>query len=659
MMEVFALYLFKSVIWLSGFALVYLLFLRNERFFLLNRLYLVSGILISFFFPFITVHYNVEIPAIAKIDAGNAMLTGVRYSGHSNVYNMESLLLALYLSGVLFVSFRIIKQSISVLSSIKKTGITEIHPVKLVRNADYTTSFSFFSYVFVNPSVTDLETKEIVNHELVHIRQKHWVDLVLVELLCILQWFNPLIWIYIRFLRQNHEYLADEVALQRTSDPAVYRATLLNQLTGYPVVSLANSFSYSLNKKRFKMMKNIVSSPWRKMKIIFILPVFAIVLYAFAKPEYIYSFPGNSRAKNLTSSFQTKEIKGTVVQQDGKPLAGASLIIRGTAIGTVSDLKGLFKLNDVPEDASLAVSFVGFKSKILKPVFNSDMIIQMVRDTIKYGSVSTMPPPPPPLQLTKETIKAPLIILDGKIMDIDVNTIPMETVESVNVLPGKEATVKYGVTGKDGVILITTKKGGVQVTDVPPPPPPPPPSGLTNHPLIILNGKVSDIDLNKLNPNTIDTIKVLKDEVAIKKYGEIGKDGVLEVTTYKNISIVNEKTSSNKEAFIMVEEMPQFLGGSEAMSKWISSNMKYPEEAAKNNISGQVSVDFIVTWQGKIKDVKVNQPGNPLLDAEAVRVISNMPDWRPGKQGGKPVAVSMKIPINFSNEKVPVNSNNK
>ena len=125
-------------------------------------------------------------------------------------------------------------------------------------------------------------------HELVHIRQKHWFDLLLVELLCMMQWFNPLVWMYVRFIRQNHEYLADEVALQQTSDPAVYRAVLLNQIVGAPVVGLTNSFNYSPNKKRFNMMKNIITSPYRKMKVLLILPVFAIVLYSFAKPEYKY-----------------------------------------------------------------------------------------------------------------------------------------------------------------------------------------------------------------------------------------------------------------------------------------------------------------------------------------------------------------------------------
>src|SRR5665647_2936237 len=156
-MESLGLYLLKSAVWLTGFTLVFLMVLRNERYFRLNRIYLLSGIVASIV-------------------------------------------------------------------------------------------FSFFSFVFVNPSITDIETKEIVNHEREHIQQRHWFDLLLVELLCMLQWFNPFVWIYARLIRQNHEYLADEMALQNSSNPAIYQATLLNQLFDAPVIRLANSFNYSLNK---------------------------------------------------------------------------------------------------------------------------------------------------------------------------------------------------------------------------------------------------------------------------------------------------------------------------------------------------------------------------------------------------------------------------
>ncbi|MCX6254419.1 MAG: TonB family protein [Bacteroidia bacterium] len=524
-MEAFALYLLKSVIWLTGFALVFLLFLRNERFFLLNRIYLITGILTSFLFPLISIHYTVELPVVSNLQTDSAVVSEIQNAGNSIIAELGLMLLAIYVVGVLFVLTLILRHGRSVLRAIKKSEIIILHPVKLIRTPYYTSSFSFFSYVFVNPSITDVETKEIVNHELVHIRQKHWFDLVLVELLCLLQWFNPLTWIYVRFIRQNHEYLADEMALQRTSDPAIYRATLLNQIVGSPVISLANSFNYSLNKKRFNMMKKIISSPYRKMKILIILPVFAIVLYSFAKPEYRYNYSGKNSANNdpVTSTL-IKDVKGTVVQQqDGKPLEGAIVMVKGTTLGVSTDAKGYFKLGDVPDDASLVVSYVGFKSKVVKPVFNAEMTIKMMRDTISYGSVSTNPPPPPPPP-------------------------PLNNSENINPTP-------------------------------PPPPPPPPPP--------------------------------------------------------------------DKDAFIMVEEMPVFPGGNKAMQTWITDNLKYPGEAVKNKITGQVLVIYIVSRTGKIRNVKVIKSVHPLLDAEAYRIVNSMPDWKPGSQGGKPVDVYMQLPIDF------------
>jgi beta-lactamase regulating signal transducer with metallopeptidase domain len=458
-METLAFYLLKSVIWLTGFTLVFILFLRNERFFLLNRIYLLTGILTSFLFPLVSIHYTVVLPLVRDLQPVNAVVSEIQDAGHSIIPDIKLMLLVLYVSGVLFVLTLIIKQGRSVLRTIKKSEIIALDPVKLIRTPDYTSAFSFFSYVFVNPSITDVETKEIVNHELVHIRQKHWFDLVLVELLCMMQWFNPLVWMYVRFIRQNHEYLADQVAMQRTSHPAIYRAALLNQIVGSPVFSLANSFNYSLNKKRFKMMKNIISSPYRKMKIFLILPVFAIVLYAFAKPDYKYNYvddnPGNTTA---IISSQQKEVKGTVVQQDGKPLDGAIITLRGTTVGTITDVKGGFKFNNVPDDGLLVVSFVGFKSKVLKPDFTSEMHITMVRDTVRYNNLnlSTPPPPPPPP--------------------------PVNAAGDLNVPP--------------------------------PPPPPPPASGIDiigdgPQPLYVVDGNITTkADVKKINPESIEVSSI-------------------------------------------------------------------------------------------------------------------------------------------------------
>jgi TonB family protein len=627
-MEAFAVYLLKSVIWLTGFALVFILFLRNERFFLLNRIYLLAGILTSFLFPLISIHYTVILPVVSNFQSGSAVVSEIQNAGSSIIPDLKLLLLVLYVSGVLFVFTLMIKQGRSVFRAIKKSEIISFHPAKLIKTSDYTSAFSFFSYVFVNPSITDVETKEIMNHELVHIRQKHWFDLLLVQLLCMMQWFNPLVWIYIRFIRQNHEYLADKVALQLTSDPAVYRAVLLNQIFGTPVVSLVNSFNYSPNKNRFNMMKNIISSPYRKMKILLVLPVFAIVLYAFAKPDYKYKYADQSSGNISSGTFlQQKSVKGTVVQQDGESLPGANIVIQGTTMGTAADAKGYFKLDNVPDDGLLVVSFVGFKSRILKPVFTSEMSITMVRDTVRYNNLNISSPPPPPS--------------------------PMNAAGDLNAPP--------------------------------PPPPPPAPQKMSGFkingdgptPLYVVDGViVTKAEADKISPETIASVFVLKDKITTKpateKYGEKGKNGAVEIKSRNNeshmkpagsinisadsmimykdsIIIVNPKPyqKTDNNPFIVVEEMPEFPGGTDAMVAWITSNLKYPAEALKRKITGKVYVNFAVSSKGKVKNVVVSKSANPLLNAEAIRVISSMPDWKPGTQGGKSVEVQIKVPVEF------------
>jgi TonB family protein len=662
-MESLAFYLLKSVIWLAGFTLVFILFLRNERFFFLNRMYLIAGILTSFFFPLISVHYTVVLPVIRNFQTESAVVSEIQNAGSSIIPDLKLILLVLYLSGVLFVFTLIIRQGRSLFRTIKKSEIIFLRPIKLIKTPDYTSAFSFFSYVFVNPSITDIETKEIMNHELVHIRQKHWFDLLLVELLCMIQWFNPLVWIYVRFIRQNHEYLADEVALQRTSDPAIYRAVLLNQIVGAPVVSLTNFFNYSLNKKRFNMMKNIISSPYRKMKMLLILPVFAIVLYSFAKPDYRYKYVDERSGNNgQVFSSQTKTVKGIVQQQDGESLPGANVVIQGTTMGTVADAKGYFNIDNVPDDGFLVISFVGFKSKVLKPVFNTEMKINMVRDTVKFlnENISTPPPPPPPPSGSSINTDGhiPMYVVDGiTVPRTEAEKIDPDSIESVYVLKDKSATEKpatdkYGEKGKDGVFEIITK-------------------GKTAKMLVIIDGVLHEKDgMSTIHLDDIKTMNVLTEKQAIEKYGEKGKNGAIEVSLYKSedekpdikvvatypgdpktgiepVEVVQSVPKPGKDAFVVMEEIPEFQGGTDAMVAWITSNLKYPAEAVKAKITGKVYVNFVVSSTGKVKNVVVSKSASPMLNAEAIRVISSMPEWKPGSQRGTAVDVQMQVPVEF------------
>ena len=719
-MESFGLYLLKSVTWIAGFALVFILFLRNERFFFLNRIYLLAGILTSFFFPLISIHYTVILPVVQNMQTDNAIVNEIQNTSKSILPDLKIILLALYATGVFFVITLMFRQGRSIMSAIKKSDIISLLPVKLIKTADYTSAFSFFSYVFVNPSITDVETKEIMIHEMVHIRQKHWVDLLLVELLCMMQWFNPLVWIYVRFIRQNHEYLADEVALTQTSDPAIYKAVLLNQIVGAPVVSLTNSFNYSPNKKRFTMMKNIITSPYRKMKVLLILPVFALVLFSFARPDYKYKYLNDGASNFVSTTSEQKAVKGKVVSKDDKPLPGATVVVQGTTMGASTDSKGYFKIDNVPADGLLVISFVGFKSKVMKPDFSSDMTIKMVQDTINYSGLEEVapppPPPPPPVNDIKEINDVPppaslndgpppLYVVDGVITPkAEVDKIDPERIYNINVL--KKFTDKYGEKGKNGVVEITTKKemdktlvvidgvikgvidGVIQEKSIL--------SEINSDDIASMNvikgqdainkygekgkngvveiitkdyqeklftvidGVVHEKDgMSSISMDDVKSMSVLTPELALKKYGEKAKDGAIEVTTFKKgekrpeimkdpkTGVVHEVSDKEEAPFVVVEELPQFPGGTDAMMTWIAANIKYPDEAAKAKISGKVYVSFTVSASGKVKDAVVNKSVSPLLNEEAIRVISSMPDWKPGKQAGKPVAVQYNVPVEF------------
>ncbi len=112
-------------------------------------------------------------------------------------------------------------------------------------------------------------------------------------------------------------------------------------------------------------------------------------------------------------------------------------------------------------------------------------------------------------------------------------------------------------------------------------------------------------------------------------------------------TVVSQK-DQKEEPFDVVEDMPAFPGGMEAMIQFISNNIQYPADAQKQKVDGRVLVNFVVEKDGSITEVKVIKPTFPSLDAEAIRVVKAMPKWKPGYQNGKAVRVQFTMPINFS-----------
>jgi TonB family protein len=456
-MEAFALYLLKSVIWLTGFAIIYFLFLKNERFFRLKRYYLVAGILIAFIFPLLTYHYQIEITAPADnitafTPSGTVIATSANTVSTGKPLNYRHILLLAYLSGILFFTLRGAKHISLLIRTINKTEFNDLNRARLIRSSGFSGSFSFFNYVFINPSVDERELDVIVKHELVHVTQKHWLDLILVELLRTVQWVNPFAWIYTGFIRQNHEYIADEVMLQQAEDPAVYKAVLVNQLFDSRIFSLSNSFNYSLNKKRFDMMKKMVASPYRRLKIFLVLPVFAIIFYAFSAPEYNYITPSEEQTDAvMTSETIEKEARGIVVNEEGTPLQGVRIIVSKSLTGTLTDAGGRFALGRIPDGSTLIFSFRGYKTYTLPPLMasNTALRVRLVKDPDYKEGVT--------IRTTDGSEANVLIVVDGSISIDGFGKIDPNSILSMNILKEKSATDKYGELGKFGVIEITTK----------------------------------------------------------------------------------------------------------------------------------------------------------------------------------------------------------
>lgn len=205
-----------------------------------------------------------------------------------------------------------------------------------------------------------------------------------------------------------------------------------------------------------------------------------------------------------------------------------------------------------------------------------------------------------------------------------------------------------------------------------------------NGPLFVLDGQVAtEEQVKALNPNEISDISVVKPESSdvLKAYGKHFNakvsNGIVFIRTKafaenpdtrRTAVLVGVKAKSNEleeaaaqgdiaigaigydkpeKPFDVVEQMPEFPGGMPELMKFLQENVKYPEEAMKNGIQGRVLIQFIVEKDGSISEAKVIKKVNELLDAEALRVIGEMPKWTPGKQKGQEVRVKFVLPVTF------------
>jgi len=359
------IYLAKASLSLVLFYLVFWIFLRKETLFITNRYYLLISMVVSLILPMVNISYTVELSGDDIIKDAGSFLHIPGLNQESRVGLPTGLLVPgiIYFTGVIIFLLRIAIQFIVLYSIIVRNGIKEVDGTRIVYNSRFIMPFSFMNLVFINPvTVRDSEISDIIAHEKVHIRENHWFDLLIVELMSIILWFNPFIWFFERSIKQNHEYLADEGVIAQGYNVGRYHSVLINQLMGMEVIGITNNLNYSLNAKRLKMMKRTKTPKARALHIIWALPVTFLLLAAFASPKYVNSEEA-SQVASITSAT-TVNLTVAVLDKNGDPVTGANVKVKGTATGTITDKNGIFSL-EVAETDVVIVSMKGFEDVVI------------------------------------------------------------------------------------------------------------------------------------------------------------------------------------------------------------------------------------------------------------------------------------------------------
>jgi TonB-dependent SusC/RagA subfamily outer membrane receptor len=574
-------YLLKASAILALFLLAYQALLRRETFFRVNRFFLLSGIFAALLLPLVTLREEVAIPL--ELMAGQTASAVPAMAGPEAGDGLRTLLLAAYLLGALFFLGRTGRQLLGVLKLMKGPDKIRKEGVVLRPTAQVGTPFSFLKQVFYNPKAHDAaELQQILEHEKVHARQWHTLDILLARAAAVLLWLNPLAWVYQKTIQENLEYLADAGALRQLPSPREYQYTLL-KVSGNPVSpSLVNAFNNPILKKRIVMLHQTPSKTIHLLKYLLIVPALALFLMAFNR-ETVYVPQLNSARELITPGAKTIEVtidKNTpdeALVKMKEDLAKADVDFSYTTVrneaGEIIQIS-IHLIGTAKNGNSFSGSFTTETEGPIEPI-----LVRITEGSVFIGGVS-------PLEEgdlrtgekdTESTVwifrsdDSPEEVIEmeenGGKRVIRINGEPVDTEDLrkqgkakkilVNMLEVRD-TLEPGVTevrienivveedgveeriiemspGRDSVryraIVIDSEKSG----DFP--------QGNQSKmsfypadisPLIFIDGKkAGKKQMKGLDPDQIESINVLKGEAALEKHGKKAANGVIEITTKK------------------------------------------------------------------------------------------------------------------------------
>ncbi len=687
-MSNFLLYILKSTLCISLFYLLFRTVMREEVFFALNRMLLLTIVVTSAVIPLLYLPQVIRPPvqvglqsAFAPVETRTATLPmmepgkGAEISAsekpipetvnRETVFTLQQLLQYLYLAGF-FITLLILVHGLATLFFLlRRAKSVKMDGSRLLVIDREIAAFSFGRFVILSQKDYEEHHLAMFAHEQAHIRLNHFYDLILLETVKIFHWFNPVIYWLIQDMKEIHEFQSDGYTLAKGIDATQYQLLIIQKGVGSQRFALANSFNHCQIKKRIVMMNKQKTGKAWSWKVAAFLPLLAMLLMAFGRegdtsPSEPLTLTSLRQviANDTVRQVQNNIIKGKVLDGQGKAIPSVGVTIAGTPIVAITGRDGGFILKGVPNDAEVTFARYDFISLKLKSDFQNEMIVRMMKSEIRLNGIKAIgnlngdnqknPATNEPEKYWSVKENPPLFLLDG----VEIDKYAMDALNKKEIahtwrMYGEKAIKAYGEKAKNGVVLMTSKKkqnkdlekNKLEIAENANKS-----SFTSNPPLILFDGV--EIDENRLKilekTDGIGSICILKNR---NVYGEKGKNGVI---IYTSKEFYNEQRSSNSQVYGVVETEPEFPGGQESMKAWLQEKVKYPSEAIKDQVIGNVFVSFIVNDKGKIVEPKVQYPLHPLLDAEALRVISSMPDWKPSTQYGKAVDFKVIIPIRFA-----------
>ena len=440
-MGTFFVYILKTSICLTGFYLFYRLLLSKETFHRFNRVALLGILLLSLLIPFCEITVPKESEVQQTLVTIEQILTLADHVPQTEVQALPSsmplwlpVLLCIYLLGILFFLGRNLYSLFHMLRLLHGGRQEKLEKgITLIIHDKNIAPFSWMKYVVISEKDLQENSKEILIHEMAHVHNRHSIDLLISDICIIFQWFTPASWLLKQELQNIHEYEADETVIRQGVNAKQYQLLLIKKAVGTRLYSMANSFNHSKLKKRITMMLKEKSSPWARMKYLYVLPVAAITLTTFARPEISNELNEISTIKvnDITSILDAKEVNNSLMAVD---TAQKTVITESTFKSTL------------PED-SIQSKTQHFFLKMEKTKATS-VPLKIGQITLQDSCISTIPEIPV------------LFIVNGKEVSVDsVKMIDPNKIETITILKDKYAITQYGEKGKEGVVSITCTSG--------------------------------------------------------------------------------------------------------------------------------------------------------------------------------------------------------